>query len=170
MSFIDIVLLIIIFGFVWIGFWSGFIHTLGSFLGVFVATAIAFRYFLVIAPAWEWVFFGHRTLAKIVVFIVLFVLVNRLVGLMFWLAGKLFHIVKFFPFLSTFNRLLGATLGLFEGMLAAGVVLFLMTKLPISKSLSQAIASSPVAQTLLTMITIVKPFIPEFIKGLKTLV
>jgi len=164
--FFDYILLAIVAIFTWIGLWSGFIHTLGSFLGVFLGAALAARYYTHIAGAWDWVFFGNEKIAEIVIFVVIFVLISRVVGIIFWLANKIFGVVKLFPFLGSLNRLLGAILGFLEGVLILATVLFLVNQYQISPSIIDKLKDSEIAQILLTMAAVIKPLLPETVKNL----
>jgi len=166
MNSLDYILLIAVAIFVWLGFWSGFIRSLGRFLGLFIGAALASRYYIMLVPDWTWVFFDNETLTEIAVFIVIFTLVSRVIGLVFWLADKIFNIVRFFPFLTTINRLLGGIIGLVEGIIYIGLVLFLLTKYQISPELANRIDNSAIADTILAMNFIVQPFLSEAFRNL----
>ncbi len=163
---IDYILLAIIAGFAWIGLWSGFIHTLGSFLGVFLGATLAARYYVPIATAWDWIFFGNEKITKIVVFIIIFILISRAVGIIFWLFNKVFGVIKLFPFLGSLNKLLGAILGFLEGVLVLATVLFLINQYQVSPGIIEKLKDSQIAQILLTMAAVIKPFLPEAVKNL----
>lgn len=166
MQTIDYILLAILALFAWSGFWAGLFATAGRFLGLFIGAAIASRYYVVLAPDWMWLVFDNQTLTEIVLFIVIFTLVSRGVGLVFWIIDKLFNVVSFFPFLTTINRLLGAILGLLEGTLYVGLVLFVLTKYPISDRLMEFMNTSIVADTLLAMTFIIQPFLAAAFRDL----
>ncbi|MDD5295226.1 MAG: CvpA family protein, partial [Patescibacteria group bacterium] len=79
MSIFDIILLIILAGFVFYGLFFGLIRTLGSLAGVIIGAWLASRFYL---EVFSWVgdlSFGFNNLGKVVVFIILFTLINRLV-------------------------------------------------------------------------------------------
>ncbi len=162
----DYILLAIIAVFTWIGFWSGFIRSLGRLLGLFLGAALASRYYLVLAPEWTWIFFDNKTVTEIAVFIIIFTLVSRGIGLVFWLLDKIFNVIRFFPFLTTINRLLGGIIGLLEGILSVGLVLFLLTKYQVSPELAGKIETSVIADTILAMSFIVQPFLAEAFRNL----
>lgn len=166
MEMFDYILIAIILGFTWVGFWSGFIASLGRFLGLFIGAAIASRYYMMLAPSWEWVFFDNKTITEIALFIIIFTLISRGIGLIFWLLDKIFNFIRFFPFLTTINRLLGGVLGLLEGIIVLGLVLFLLTKYEVSQELIATIQSSVVADTLLSMTFIIQPFLAEAFRNL----
>lgn len=162
----DYVLLVIIAIFTWIGFWSGFIHALGSLAGVFLGAAVAARYYSLLAPAWDWLAFGSQRTVEIIIFIVLFIFISRLVGLVFWLLNKFFHLLKFFPGLGSLNRLLGAVLGFLEGVLVLATVLYFLTKYSLGLNFIDKLMVSQIGQILLTMVNIIKPILPEVFKNL----
>src|SRR5690606_32344673 len=98
------------------GFWFGLIHMVGSFVSIVVAAVISGNYFEFVAEKLSFLFGGRDNLGRVVTFILLFLLVTRLVGFVFWLINKLFNLIAVLPFLKTFNRLGGALLGLIEGV------------------------------------------------------
>ncbi|MGB0757261.1 MAG: CvpA family protein [Patescibacteria group bacterium] len=166
MQNLDYILLGILAIFTWVGFWSGFITSLGRFLGLFLGAALASRYYIVLAPEWEWVFFDNTTLTEIALFIIIFIVVSRGLGLVFWILDKIFDFIRFFPFLTTINRVLGGVLGLLEGVLVLGLVLFLLTKYPVSSDLIQSMNTSVVADVLLGMNFVIQPFLAEAFRNL----
>jgi len=168
LEFADYILLGIIAIFTWIGLWSGFIQALGSFLGVFLGAAVAARYYSILAPAWDWIAFGNERTAEIIIFIVLFILISRAVGIIFWLLNKIFNIVKLFPFLGSLNRLLGAILGFLEGIFVVATVLYFLTKYSVMTDLVTRLTESEIGQILLIMVNIVKPLLPAALKNLTT--
>ena len=166
METFDYILLAIIAIFTWVGFWSGFISTLGRFLGLFIGAAFASRYYIMLAPSWQWVFFDSQKITEIALFIIIFILISRAVGLIFWILDKIFNFIRFFPFLTTINRLLGGLLGLLEGIVFLGLVLFLLTKYQVSQELLETINRSVIADTLLAMTFIIQPFLAETFRSL----
>lgn len=161
MELIDYILLGAVGFFVWIGFWAGFIKSLGRILGLFIGIAVAAHYYDILADAWQWVFFDSESVTRVVLFVLIFFVVSRVVGMLFWLVDKIFDVARILPFLTTLNRLLGALLGLLEGTLIAGVVLLLLVQYTPSDTLAETIDNSLVAQTLMDMTLVVKPFLPD---------
>ena len=82
-TLLDVILLLVLFGFVMFGFMTGLIHALGALIGVVAGTAVASRVFVPLADKYSYFFAGNENVAKIVIFILVFVIVNRLVGLLF---------------------------------------------------------------------------------------
>ena len=168
MSYADFTLFVILGGFVLFGLWFGFIHTLGSLVGSVIGAFVASHFY---GPIAQWVALlagGHENLVKVIVFILLFLLVNRLVGFAFWIAEKIFHILTIIPFLSSINRLLGGILGLIEGVLMVGITLFFISKFPIYELVTNALANSKVAAYLIKLSSILWPLLPIALKQLQS--
>lgn len=168
MSHLDIILLIILGSFTLFGFWFGFIHTLGSLLGTAVGAFIASHFYAPIASWIQQLTGGNENLVKVIVFLLIFVIANRLVGFAFWLIEKIFNILKIIPFLSTINRLLGGILGLIEGSLILGLTLFFITKFPFSEWLTGSMLKSGVASYLIKISSLLWPLLPAALKQIQT--
>jgi membrane protein required for colicin V production len=164
----DAILLLVLFGFAFSGFWFGFIHMLGSFLSIIIASIIAGRYFEFAASKLSFLFGGHDNLGRIVTFIILFLLVTRLVGLVFWIIDRLFKLLTILPFLSTINRLAGAVFGLIEGIVLTSLALFLAVRFPVSDTVTQALSHSYVVDYLLNVANAVAPLLPEVVRQVKS--
>lgn len=167
MTLFDVILLIILFGFILFGIFFGFIHALGSLFGVVIGTWVAGHYF---TPFAEWLtpfFAGNETWAKAVAFLIIFMLVNRLVGLVFYVIGKAFNLISIIPFLKTINRLLGAILGFFEGVLVIGIVIYVVSQFGVSSWLDDLFATSKIAKYFVDTAAIIKPLIPDAVKEMQ---
>lgn len=123
LSIADVVILLIIFGFTFAGFFFGFIHTLGSLVGTIAGFFVASHFSSVVAD-WLEPVLGGGGVVRVVLFVLLFLLVSRLAGFLFWLAEKAFHFISIIPFLKSINRLLGAVLGVIEGVIVVGAALY----------------------------------------------
>jgi len=122
-SIVDLFLVIIIGAFVAYGAFFGFVHTLGNLVGSVVAILVATRF---INPAHEWLgfIFGQGVFGKIILFIIIFLIITKLVGLVFYLVGKVWSVFKWLPMVGSLDRLLGLVLGFIEGVIVVGVILF----------------------------------------------
>lgn len=152
------------------GLYSGFISAMGSLFGTVIATFIAIR---VYEPTAWWI--GHYTgwgenTTRVVVFVVLFFVLNRLVGLLFWLFEKILTVVIRVPFIRSVDRILGLTLGLLEGVLAMGLVFYFVARFPISDWFMKEMAGSVVVAIVVQPVKILLPLLPEAIKLLKSTV
>ncbi|MCD4761816.1 CvpA family protein [bacterium] len=168
---IDIILTVAVSGFVFYGLFFGLIRTFGVFAGVLIGALLASRFYV---PVAEWIqpfFFGYNNLGKVLVFIVLFSLINRLVGFGFYLLDKAFNIISIIPFLKTFNRIGGAVLGFISGSLFIGLILFVISKYAIINTLFGGwLIDSKLSPFFLKMNTILLPLLPEMLKKLKSMI
>jgi len=169
MTLFDIILLVILGGFVLFGLWFGLIHTLGALLGTLVGAWIAGHYYLSFAD-WLGKIFGYSNTVKMISFIVIFIIANRLIGLIFYIIDKIFKFVAIIPFLKTINRLGGAILGFIEGILVIGVSLYIASRYPLGEWFIRSLADSTVAHWLIKIAKIITPLLPEVIRQLKSVI
>ena len=166
MAIFDIVLLIILAGFVFYGLFFGLIRTLGSLLGVVIGLWLTFVFYLTV---FDWVknlFFGHELAGKIIIFFVLFTLINRLICFIFALIDRTFDLLSVIPFLKTINRLAGAALGFVEGGLVLGLILLFISQ----TSFGAWLDNSKVAPFLISYIQAIMPLLPGLLNKIKELV
>ncbi len=164
LSWFDILLLISAFGFVWGGFWTGLIQTIGGIVGLFVGQFIASRFYEQFAGAVQPVFGGNPIASKVFAFILIFLLVTRLVGVAFWLVNKVFHMIAIVPGMKLVNKLGGAALGLLEASLFIGISLQFLSRLPISTGLAETIKNSAIATYFLNISGWLVPLFPKILK------
>jgi membrane protein required for colicin V production len=171
MIIFDVILLLFLAGFVFYGFFFGLIRTLGSIVGVLVGAFLASRYYLVV---FEWVrdlAFGYNNIGKVVVFIILFTIINRLVGLVFAILDRTFNIISIIPFLKTINRLAGALLGFLEGALILGLIIYVASKYSFLPSLFGGwIVDSEMVPFLLKFVNLLLPLLPEALKMIQGII
>ena len=170
MILFDLILILILGGFVLYGLWFGLINTLGVLVGTIAGAFLAARWYEPVADWTGFLFGGHTNLAKVVCFLILFIIINRLVGLVFWLIDKIFSFFKIIPFLSTINRLLGAVFGFLEGALVLGLTLFVAEKYPLGDWFITSLADSKIAHYFISVGKILMPLLPEVLKQIKELV
>ncbi len=104
--------------------------------------------------------------AKVVMFILAFLIINRLVGVVFWLIGKSTDVVTKLPLIGSLNRILGLALGFFEGVVTIGVILYFVEQYPVSENIMSAISLSEVAPYAIGTAAILLPLVPEVLKAL----
>jgi uncharacterized membrane protein required for colicin V production len=170
MSFFDITLLVIIAGFGLFGLWFGLIHTIGSLLGTIFGAYLASRYY---EPMADWLFKitgWEGNITKVVMFIIAFIVINRLVGFCFWIIEKIFNILTALPFVSSLNRLLGLIVGIFEGLLTVGLILYFIERFPLSEKIMVMMAASKIAPYTIDVAAVLLPLLPEGLKLLKSTV
>jgi len=171
MAIFDVILLMILAGFVFYGLFFGLIKTLGSLAGVVVGAWAASHFYLEIFEWGKELAFGYNNLGKVIAFIVLFTIVNRLTNLVFSILDRAFDFLTIIPFLKTINRLAGAVLGLIEGALVVGLILYMAVRYtPLSNWFGQWLVNSQVAPSLLKFAEVLTPFFPEILKKLQSLI
>ncbi len=164
MHIIDFIFLLIIVGFGMFGLWFGLVHTLGSLLGTLLGAYLASRYYeplanwLVALTGWE------DNIARVVMFIISFIIINRLVGFIFWVIDKSTSIITSLPFINGINRMLGGVLGAFEGAITLGLILYFIERFPLSAPFMDRLADSTIAPSLIAMASILLPLLPDALR------
>ena len=170
MALVDVIILIIISGFGLFGLWFGLVHTAGYLLGTILGAYLASRYYepmadwLMKITGWE----GNAP--KVLVFIIAFIIINRLVGFGFWIVDKVASVITNLPFIKGLNRFLGMLLGLFEGLLTIGLIIYFVERFPLSEKIMSFLADSVLAPRLDLVVNILLPLLPEALKMLQSTV
>ncbi len=164
LSWFDLLLLLSVFGYVWGGFWTGLIQAIGGLVGLFVGEIIASRYYIHFGNLMTPVFKNNHLFANIFAFVLIFLIVTRLVGLLFYLVNKMFNFIAIVPGLKFLNRLGGAIFGFLEGALFVGITLQFITRLPISTPFAGTIAHSSIAKYFLDITAWLVPLFPGALK------
>lgn len=171
MTIFDVALLIILAGFVFYGIFFGLIKTIGNIVGVVVGAFLASHFYIQVFYWAKDLFFGYENLGKVITFIVLFTIVNRVVGLVFALVDRSFHLISIIPFLKTINRLGGAVLGFIMGALIVGLIIYVASRYAIVGYFAgDMLASSKIAPFLVKFAGILTPLLPEMLKKLQSVV
>ncbi len=163
MAIIDFVLLLILFGFILSGFWFGLMHTLGALVGTVLGVYLSSRWYEGAAVWAQSHFAGSLNVWKVIIFILLFILINRLVGLLFYILEKIFGIVTNLPFLKSIDRLAGAVIGLLEGAVVLGGLVFIANRFPFGLE-EKLFAVSALKNYFLAVFNILMPLVPEVLK------
>jgi len=164
----DIVLLILLGGFVLFGLWFGFIHTLGSLIGIIAGAFIASHYYVGLAD-WGGFIWGKGDLGFVISFIIILIFINRLIGLIFYFFDRAFELISIIPFITSINRLSGAVLGFLEGSLTLGLILFFLSRYPVNEWMADQLSSSVAAPWLIGMAKVLAPLLPELLKQLHSI-
>jgi len=171
MSYFDIGLLIILVGFVTNGLAKGLIRLLGQVVGLIVASYVASHFYLTF---YEWgkdIVNFSEGMEKFLSFLILFILVSSVIGVIFILIEKIFNLLSIIPFTKLINRLLGGALGLLEGSLSLGLILYVAARYAwVGGLIGNQLVSSKVAPWLIKMTTIIMPFLPDALKALKSII
>jgi len=171
MSIFDISLLIILGGFMINGLFKGLIRLLGHVVGLIVGAFIASHFYLAVYEWGKSLAAGHENVGKVVAFILLFVVVTRLTDYLFVLIEKIFKFIAIIPGSKYINNLLGAALGLIEGSLFLGLILYVVIRYtPIGAAFGEQLTASIVTPFLLKIVKIILPILPDALKALKGLI
>lgn len=165
MSYVDMVLIVLVGGFALSGLFFGFFRTLGTLVGTIVAAIFTGRVIDLLHGSFGFLF-GGGEFARVIIYLIVFVLISRLIGLAFWLVGKIFGIVRWLPFVKSIDHLLGGLLGFIEGIILVGFVLLYASHIlpPVLMEqikLDQSGAAKYVLQTMLTL----ELFLPDSIRN-----
>ncbi|MFA6593840.1 MAG: CvpA family protein [Candidatus Buchananbacteria bacterium] len=161
-TLVDVILIIIVLIFVMWGFVMGLIRSIGALVGIVLGTWLAGHYFMPVADWLTPVLMGHAVAAKIIAFLLVFIIVNRLTVLLFYLIDRGFKLISIIPFLGSLNRLGGMLLGLVEGVLTSGIMIFVLAKIAPDISLvKDSLANSQVAYWLVLSATWLTKLLPE---------
>ena len=168
MLVIDIILLVIIAAFALFGLWFGLIHTLGSLVGTIFGAVLATRYYDILgnwlASFFHWEGNGPQVLA----FILAFIIINRIVGFLFWLLEKFFGIFTSLPFVKSLNKLLGLVMGAIEGLVSVGLIIYFINRFPLSAPFMTHLSGSMIAPYAENAARILLPFVPATLKAVQT--
>jgi len=170
MPYFDLVLAIIIGAFGLFGLWFGLVRTVGSLLGTVLGIFLATRFY---EPVANWVigFTGwSQNFSKVIIFIIVFLLITKLVGVIFWLLEKALSVVTHLPVIRGLDRILGLVFGIAEGAIFVGVVLYFIARFPLGSTFMQALAQSRIAPSLVKIASILLPLVPTAIKMIKSTV
>jgi len=171
MSTLDIALLVILFGFILNGLFKGLIKLLGNVVGLIIGAYLASHFYLLVYPWWQKIFNGHDDIGKVITFIILFVIVTRLMSFVFTLIEKLFNFIAVIPGSKYINNLAGAVLGLIEGSLFLGLIIFVASRYAlIGNFFGNQLASSVVSPMLIKTVNIILPILPAALKTLKSII
>ena len=149
--------------FIAFGFALGLVQTIGALVGIVIGAWLAGGWYEPVSAWLDPFFLGNSVMAKIIAFIFVFTVVNRLVGLVFWFINKIFNLISIIPFTKSLNRILGALLGFLEGTLFLGVILYFVSQLSISEWWLQVINDSSVAGLMMVIAGVLTPLLPEII-------
>lgn len=169
MTLFDVILLVLLGGFVMFGAWFGFFHALGALLGAVIGSVIASWLHIPLA-AWADSVFGGGQWTYTITFMIIFMIIGRLVGFGFYILEKTFSIVTRLPFLSDVDRILGAIIGFFEGVLVIGMILYVSSRYNLGNTLLDAIAASTVAPWFVNSSSLLQPLFPQALKELRSVI
>lgn len=169
---IDYVLIAILAYFFFWGFSRGLIKAVGSFIGLIGAVVLTSRYFeLVAARAAPYVRLeGSPNIAKVIAFVVLLIGFNLVASLIVNLIARAYNTMAIVPGMKLTNRLLGAALGLIEGAIIVGLIVYVSSRFPFGTFIQSYLVDSRVAPIVLAISGVLQPLLPEAIRQIKGLI
>jgi len=150
MSGLDLALIIILLALVAWGFLRGLIYSLGTIIGIVAGAYLATLWYVGFGQWLTAIFLGNGSAASLVAFILIFLAVNQLVGLVAWFLAKVFDLVAIIPGLKLINRVGGAVLGFVVGLFITGVILIAAMSILGNQPLTTAINNSFMADFVMT--------------------
>jgi len=168
MNWLDIVIIVILFFFLFKGFRAGFVGAIGGFIGIILAIWLG-GHFMSQVAGWLINAFNieNEAMANIAAFIIIFIAVNIATSIVVAIINKLFNII---PFINLANKLGGAVIGLIGGILGVAALVYLLSLFSFSDVITKAMDGSQFADWALAIAILVKPFIPEAIKSVKEII
>lgn len=145
MLIVDIILIVILASFVVSGSRNGFIETLGNLVGAVIGFLAARAWSPWLGSIVGIILPGRAGIARLIAFVIIFIIVDRLVGFLFKLADTLLKIVTRLPIISSINALLGAIIGFAEGIVLVGSSVYLIITYRLDPSLVAWLTASSVA-------------------------
>jgi membrane protein required for colicin V production len=163
MNLVDVILILIVGGFVFFGLFFGLVHTLFSLVGSIAGMVIAAR---LIGPASDHFgfLFGGGGFGKVVLFLIIYFLIARVLGLAFWLLKTMFGWFAWIPLAGLLDRILGAAFGLLEGIIFVGVALFFAMQFLPDDAVRAALAASFIGKYLLAMVAAFAVLFPQSLR------
>ncbi|MFZ2310861.1 MAG: CvpA family protein [Patescibacteria group bacterium] len=171
MSYFDIGLLVVLVGFIGNGLAKGLIRLLGQMVGLIIGAFVASHFYLTFYKWGESMVNFSEGTEKFLSFTILFILVTSLVGVVFVAIEKVFDLISIIPFTKLINKLLGGALGLVQGSLALGLLLYVAARYTwIGTLLGDNLANSHVAPWLVKVANIIVPVLPEALRALQSII
>ena len=125
MLIVDIVVVLAILGFIGNGWRAGAIETLGRLLGAVLGYIVAKSY-----TGWLVGLIGlfvPTTWAFLVSFVIVFLIVDHVVGFLFHLVEDILKVITWLPIIKQINGLIGAIFGFLEAIIVIGGIAWLLT-------------------------------------------
>ena len=145
MLLVDIILILILIAFMGRGWRNGFIDSLGELIGAIIAFLAARAWSLPLASPISTFMPENPGLARLIAFIVIFLIVVKLIGWIFGMVAKLLKIVTSLPLISSANKILGSILGFLTGFVFVGSTVYLVLTFRLDDRLVRWLAGSTVA-------------------------
>lgn len=148
----SVILLLLLLGFIAQGWKDGLIQTAGRVIGGMIGFLVARSWSIGIAFIFEILL--PASWSRLIAFLVIFVFITHLVGIIFKLADKFFRIITILPLIKSVNSLVGSILGFIEGLITLGGTIWVITSFSLIPSLVDLLKASSVAQAILAVFNV----------------
>jgi len=160
---IDLILILIIVGFVLGGYKKGLVQSLGSLFGFILTILIMARLY-----PWLMIHFNDDFWTKVLVFVFALIIISILIAIGIWIIEKIFNAFSFIPGTKALNKVLGSAIGLISGLLMTSFIVWMLLKLSIDATwLGTQMQQSFLAKPLLLIAYIWIPFVPKVYRDVK---
>lgn len=166
LAYLDIIFFIILLGFVYNGINKGFIRLLGRLVALVIGIILTSHLYVPIYNFLNQFLSLNEALAKVFIFIITYLILNRLINWLFVLIEKVYKLLSIIPFTQFINKLLGATLGLLEGLLLLSIIVHLFKSF---KLFSGQVEESIISPALLWFINLILPILPQSIQFIQNI-
>lgn len=136
----------------------GVIRKVGGLIAVVIGASLATRYYDKTAELVKLLFFENENLAKVAGFLIILIFTYIFIS---------FILMKTIPAGMPYNHLLGLVLGVVEGLLVCGVVIFFLSRFPFWPPLNDLLKSSGFAPFIARATYIIWPLLPDVVKKIK---
>lgn len=142
-SLTDVVLVLLLIGFVGAGFRDGFIRAFGRLAGV-VLGWMAANWWSGTIGVWLGVAMP-TTWARTIAFLLVFLVASKVIAYVIRVLDGMYHVLSVVPFLKSINSALGGFLGFFEGLVMIGAGMYVIMVFRIEPHLVGWLSQSGVA-------------------------
>jgi len=153
MILVDIVLLLIILSFVGRGWRNGLVETLGELVGEIIAFVVARSFSSSVGSIVSLFLPGRSGLAEFIGFVLIFVVILRFVGWFFTWVDRVLKIVTKLPIISSIDKIAGAILGIFTGLILVGSSVYVVLTLRLDPTLVAWLSGSFIGRSTMTLFT-----------------
>ena len=165
MNLIDGAIIILLLMFIGTNLALGLVHAVGGIVGFLFGILVARYYYLPLAALLEPALLERQGIAKVLSFVIIFIIVQRAFALIVHLLQK---VVRWIPFGGLVDRVGGMVVGLIEGLLVVSILAFFLSRyLEPSSRLGQEFAASTLAQAHLTIARLTVPLLPVALQETK---
>lgn len=124
MLLFNIILVLALLAFIGSGLKDGLIYALGRIVGSVVGFLVARAFYVQLAVVFSP--FMPIGWAKVIAFLLIFMLATRVMGWIFKALDKTFNFIAIIPFMKSINHALGGVLGFLEGMIIIGGLIWVI--------------------------------------------